>query len=396
MTVSSILKRLDYIVTLYDPASSYALQAVYNNFYSMYYRKVLNGPGLLTVVVPDDHDIVQYLQDDLLVKVALVAGYPYPLGSIIDFYGIYRNYQIATDQYGDRHYVLQFPGATEILSRPIIGYKAGTANYSTWSAVAADTIMRNIIGRNSYTPEIGGARSRSRTGELDSYWAYDGATGAKNTAGTATALTYSAAWRNALEALQELAQLGDVDFDVRYNHVHYNYQSGTIDYLYTDGGLAAFTYNNLLGVDRTTSVYFDLALHNVAEANLNADRLRERTVAIVGGQGEGSARTIATRTGANFNASHNDYELFVDARSNASGELNSIGDAKLLEAQARTIVEANVEQSDGYQYLRDYDLGDRVSVRFGGTTQTKRITAVEVSFTEQDDNAVIRVEFQDP
>ena len=67
MTVSSILKRLDYIVTLYNPASSYALQAVYNNFYSMYYRKVLNGPGLLTIVVPDDHDIVQYLQDDLLV-----------------------------------------------------------------------------------------------------------------------------------------------------------------------------------------------------------------------------------------------------------------------------------------------------------------------------------------
>ena len=68
MTVSSILKRLDYIATLYDPTNSYALEAVYNNFYSMYYRKILNGPGLLTIVVPDDHDIVQYLQDDLLVK----------------------------------------------------------------------------------------------------------------------------------------------------------------------------------------------------------------------------------------------------------------------------------------------------------------------------------------
>ena len=396
MTVTSFNKRLDYIATIYDPTNSYALQALYNNFYSMYYRKILNGPGLLTVVVPDDHDIIQYLQDDLLIEIALVTGYPYPLGSIIDFYGLYRSYQLATDQYGNRHYVLQFPGATEILSRPIIGYKAGTANYSSWTSVAADTIMRNIIGRNSYTPEIGGARARSRTGELDSYWAYDGATGAKNTAGTATALTYSAAWRNALEALQELAQLGDVDFDVRYNHVHYNYQLGTVDYLYTDGNLAAFTYNNLLGVDRTTSVYFDLALHNVAEANINADRLRERTVAIVGGQGEGSARTIASRTGANYNANTNDYEMFVDARSNTSGELNSIGDAKLLEEQARALVDTTVEQSDGYQYLRDYELGDRVSVRFGGTTATKRITAVEVSFTEENENAAIRVEFQDP
>lgn len=395
MTVSSRLKRIDYIATIYDPTASYALKAIYNNFFSMYYRKVLNGPGLLTVVVPEDHDIVQYLQDDLFIKIALVAGYPYPLGSVVDFHGVYRNYQLATDQYGERHYVLQFPGATEILGRPVIGYKAGTANYSAWTAVAADTIMRNIIGRNSYTPEITVARARSRTGELASYYAFDGATGTTNVAGTATALTYSAAWRNALEALQELAKLGDTDFDVRHDHLHYNYSTGLIDFAYFTG-LAAFTYNNLLGTDRTTTVYFDLAMHNVSSANLNADRLRERTAAIVGGQGEGSARTIAARTGANYSTPYNDYEIFVDARSNASGELNSIGDAKLLEEQARTILDADVAQSDGYQYLRDYELGDRVSVRFGGTTQTKRITAVEVSFTEQDDSAVIRVEFQDP
>lgn len=52
-------------------------------------------------------------------------------------------------------------------------------------------------------------------------------------------------------------------------------------------------------------------------------------------------------------------------------------------------------QANGYQYPRDYNLGDRVSVRFGGTVVTKRITAIEVSFTEQYDNAQIQVEFED-
>ncbi len=392
MTVTSRRKRLGYHALVYD--NNFNLVAFYDDFFSIYYKKMLNAPGMATAIVPDDHAILNYLADDMLIKIALVTDYQYPLGGIIDFQGLYRDHQVATDEYGKKHYVLQFPGTTEILSRAIVGYKAGISGYSTWSSVAADTIMRNIIGYNFYGPQIAGTRVRSRSGELaGGYYSYNDATGSSTPAGVAPALTYSAAYRNALEALQELAKLGDVDFEVLHDYVHYDYNLGTD--VYNALGMAAFTYPGLKGQDRSSSLYFDLALNNISQANLNGDRLREKTVTIVGGPGEGSARTIATRTGTNYDATHNDYELFVDARGNASSELNSIGDAKLLENQAKTRVEATVAQSNGYQYPRDYNLGDRVSVRFGGTVVTKRITAIEVSFTEQYDNARIQVEFED-
>jgi LysM repeat protein len=133
--------------------------------------------------------------------------------------------------------------------------------------------------------------------------------------------------------------------------------------------------------------------NNIQGANLNGERLKEKTVAIVGGQGQGSARTTAIRTGTNQSAS-NDYEIFVDARSNTSTELNSIGDAKLADAEARTNIDVDIAPSSGYVYRRDYGLGDLVTVSFADTLVVKKINVVEVAF-DQDQNVKIRIELVD-
>lgn len=106
--------------------------------------------------------------------------------------------------------------------------------------------------------------------------------------------------RNVLEFMQELAPICGFDFDVRKNV----FAPATLEY-------RQFTAQ--LGSDLSASVLFDLSLDNVSTANLDFDGLREKTVAIVGGPGEGSGRSFATRTGANY-AANNDYEVWIDAR----------------------------------------------------------------------------------
>ncbi|MFN8493853.1 MAG: hypothetical protein U0350_40015 [Caldilineaceae bacterium] len=148
-----------------------------------------------------------------------------------------------------------------------------------------------------------------------------------------------------------------------------------------------------LGADLSSSVFFDMSLDNVRQINLNGDRLREKTVAIVGGQGDGAARTFVVRTGAN-QAVTNDYEIFVDARSNKDSELSALGDARMGELRARTNLNAEIFESIGYRYKRDYNHGDLVTVNFAGTSARKKIDGVEVKF-DQDQNSNVKLELID-
>jgi len=290
-----------------------------------------------------------------------------------DFVGLYRDKQIATDQDGNVHYLLYFMGAMDVLNRNIIAYPAGTTgNKSQWTSRAIADIANDVV---IYNCTASATTGNGRLRNANVIW---GLTASGAIAGTST-INYSAAYRNVLEVNQELAQLAGFDFDVIYTpgvgHLQYKQYSGQ------------------LGTDKSTTIIFDLNLDNIQGANLNGERLKEKTVAIVGGPGTGSARTTAIRTGAN-QAAANDYELFIDARSNTSTELNSIGDAKLADLEARTRIDVDIAPSSGYVYRRDYGLGDLVTVSFANTFVVKKINTVEVTF-DQDQNTKIRIELVD-
>ena len=187
--------------------------------------------------------------------------------------------------------------------------------------------------------------------------------------------------RNVLEVLQELAPISGFDFQVDKDS-------------FTPSELWCEQAAGQLGTDKSANIIFDLNLDNVASANLNGDRLREKTVAIVGGQGQDSSRTFVTRTGDNHSAT-NDYEFFIDARTAGTTiELNTIGDAKLGELKARSQLNAGVAASFGYMYKRDYGLGDLVTVKFGNVSATRKIDRVEVKF-DQDQRVDIQIGFAD-
>lgn len=369
-----LLSRSDYLyqVRIYDNSNN--LLGLYDDLISLQYRKVVNQPGLAVVTVPDTHRIIAQLVDDLLMEVYFIYR-PTAAGEVTDqqdFLGLYRDKQIVTDDDGNTHYLLFFVGAMEVLSRNIIAFPPSANNKSSWVGQTMALIAGDVVSWNcTANATTGNGRHRNANVVRSLTVAAVGGT---------PVIDYSASYRNVLEVVQELADGGGFDFDVIRNGATTN--------------LKFQEYAGQLGSDLSASIIFDLNLDNIKGATLNGERLKEKTVAVVGGAGVGAARAISIRTGANQGTS-NDYEIFLDARTNTAAELPALGDNKMLELQARTSIDIDAASSGGYVYRRDYGLGDLVTVSFGSIRQTKKISLIEVTF-DQDQAVNVRLEFVNP
>lgn len=352
---------------------------------SLYYKKEVNGVGLAVLTVPEDHPLAVELipnpVQDTLIEIAISyresPDSDYDLGQqwVVDFTCLYRDYQAATDADGNRYYLIYCPGVTDILSRNIIAYKAGVSGKSQWSSVELATIANDLVRWNC-TEEATTANGRIRTAAQVRGLTDDG-----SIAGT-DVVDYAASYKNVLEVLQTLAPICGFDFQVYRN-------TGT------PGVLHAKQYAGQLGTDWAGNVIFSPYLDNVALANLNPDRMKEKTVAIVGGPGDGAARSVSVRTGTN-RTTYNDRELFVDARNNTVAELPTVGDEKLGDLEAKTKLNiVQIAPSLGTVYRRDYKLGDIIEANFGAgfssVTQRQKIQSVEVRF-DQGQECMINVE----
>lgn len=129
------------------------------------------------------------------------------------------------------------------------------------------------------------------------------------------------------------------------------------------------------GLDRTQSqsvnnwVVFSDGFRNLQKVTASTDTSGARNYAIVAGAGEGSERQVQVvdQTGGGYAR-----QLWVDARDLRYNEqeqtleeyqasLRQRGAEKLLEHQPLQNVEADVT-AGAFQYLRDFDLGDKVDV----------------------------------
>lgn len=117
--------------------------------------------------------------------------------------------------------------------------------------------------------------------------------------------------------------------------------------------------------DVSDLVVFALARRNVARGRRNT-RGPELTTAIVGGDGDGTARTFDETSETN---DWGRLERFVDHRqSSTAAELVSAGDAAIQEDHPRDSVELTPSGTGAFTYPDDYGLGDSISVVFDGTT----------------------------
>ena len=143
------------------------------------------------------------------------------------------------------------------------------------------------------------------------------------------------------------------------------------------------------GIDRTVTqtarpyVLFSSTFNNIASPQYTLSKVNYKNFAYVAGEGDGSARKIVTVDQTNGAPLR---ELWVDARdlqqgslsdADYSAQLTQRGLEKLAEAVKTENFEAAAVDTENFQYLVDWDLGDIASFEKWGLLLNQRITEVE-------------------
>lgn len=343
----------DYKLRIYNRSG--VLQYEIVDFRALGYTRQVNAPGMATVVLDGAHPAVAAVDLDWQLEVWR-RNPAFRLDWTCDFYGLIRDTERTSDEKGIQTATLYAPGSLHLLQRAIVAYKTGDADRSLFTADPAETIAKALVTYNatsSGTVLDGRLRAVNLTGISVQADAAGGNT-----------LDMVCSYQNLLSALQEIAAIGGGDFDL------------------VKTGAAAWEfrwYSGQLGTDRSATVTFALGYGNMAGPTLKRNTLNERTVAIVGGQGEADSRTVEVRTGANYAAGYNGAEMFVEGRSySTTAGLQGAGDRALDEAKARYSLEFDVIQTPASVYGVHYGLGDLVTAQFEEYSATKKIVSVTV------------------
>lgn len=346
-----------YELRIYNAAG--ALQYVVDDA-AFTYTKRVNAPGFMQFYIDDDHRAAGNLTRDYQVEVhrsrTADSGESNGITRYADFYGLVRDEERRADSDGNSRVIYYCPGQMDLLKRAIVAYPSGTDLRSSYTSDPAETVLKNIVKYNLTSSGTTGDGRVRNADETSITIQTDGAGG--NT------IDYACAYRNVLEALQEVATIAGGDFDLVKT------AAATWDFRWHSGQL---------GTDRSASVIFALQYGNMSNPVLRRNWLDETTIAIVGGQGEESSRTTVVRTGANHSASTNSVEVFVDARDlTTTAGLQARGDIALDRSEAKDDLQFDVIQTPGSLYGLHYFLGDKVTGYYQGVTATKQIAAVTV------------------
>lgn len=351
----------EYYLKVIDTAG--ATQAIIADSLGLAYTSRVNEPGLLRFTLGDGHSALSSIVHNAQVEVWR-RNDGIGLAWYRDFVGIIRGLTWETRD-GLTTLAVEAPGIMHLLSWRVVAYRAGTADRSEFAAVNAERVMKWLVTYN--------ATSSGTTGDGRIVNATDGGgllsglytIAVQADGNTGNAVTFTCPWRNLLAALQDVASVAGGDFDLVKT------AATTFEFRW---------YASQLGTDRTATMIFALDRGNMADPKLTLSRVKERTLAVVAGQGEGASRAATTRTGADYGSTRN-IEVFVDARSaETTAAMNTQGDVALDEARARPEFSFGVLQVPNAYYGVHYFLGDRVTARYRGTSYTQKVQGVTVEF----------------
>lgn len=334
-----------------------------NYFLRFAYRKALNAAGKFRIDLPADlPDLAQYADKDQIEiwRRDQAIGLDWD----IDFHGVFRDEALVDDALGVETFQAIGSGALGRLGWYHVLWPAGRANRTTFSNVKAETILKTLVTYNATTSAT---TANGRDRNAPNY----GITVASDAAGGNTLTVSTGERKNLLDTLRAIQPIAGGDFDLIKT------AANTWEFRF---------YPGQRGTDRRGSLLFSKALGNMANVRYELVRSSERTVAIIGGQGDGEARAKATATGPNY-ASENDIETFINATdirtsTDATAQLQARGQARLNDMAARKVFAFSVLQTDNCRYGRDFNVGDLARAfhpRIG--TIDVQITAVEVEYS---------------
>jgi hypothetical protein len=328
-------------------------------------RLAVNKVDRLAFVLPNDHDALSSLARRIQVELWR-RDTEHGLDWYRHFSGLYYKQKrvwrdtptVTVTALGDK----------VLLARRIIAWPAGTANKSKFTTAKAETISKTLV-RYNLTSDATTANGRTRTG---ANWPASLVTNEADGTGGNT-LDVACSNDNLLEVLQKIALIGGGDFDL----VKADLNTAALGWVFN-------WYAGQLGTDRSASVTFSVKRGNLADPEYEIDYENEATAAIVGGRGEGSARTYRTRTGTDF-ATTNDSEVFVNATDlTTNAGLDAAGDRRLTNTQAREQLDATLLSTESCVYGVHWFLGDKVQVvnPFTESSGTLKVNAVNLEMND--------------
>lgn len=142
-----------------------------------------------------------------------------------------------------------------------------------------------------------------------------------------------------------------------------------------------------LYIGAASQAVFSKEYENIIEQVFSQSVSDYANTALVGGEGEGSARAFVTTGGG---AGLDRYEIFVDAKDLRSEDFPDFymdalifrGSAKLAERAMAKAFDVTVNQYGNLKYKTDFDLGDRIQAisKKWGVSMAARITEIEESY----------------
>lgn len=339
-----------------------------NGFLRLTTTRRVNAPGLLRVELPGDHPLAATLPDK-----TLVIQHRRDVERGIDWYrefvGVFRDPEYRR-QGRQRRWTLTCPGLLSILGWYHVLWPAGVANRSTFTSVAGETVMKNLVRYNAVAADATVANGRDRDAPD-----YDVSLQADAAGGNVLDWTANRS-RTLLEELQDLATVAGGDLDLVY---------------VTPTSRQFRFYAGQRGSDKSATIRFAENLGNMDNIQFARQRSGERTAAIVAGTGQEAVRSTTERNGVNYDLT-NDIEVFVDARDlnpDTPAARSARGDARLDEVTARDVFSFDAVQTANAYYAptgtRSYTLGDLVSARRpDGVTVAQQVYGITLDWAPGD------------
>ncbi|MGY4689370.1 siphovirus ReqiPepy6 Gp37-like family protein [Salibacterium sp. K-3] len=187
------------------------------------------------------------------------------------------------------------------------------------------------------------------------------------------AVTYNARFQYLSEVLQEIGNTAGVGWEILLKDNEYQ-------------------FDTIHGNDLSDEVFFDVEFDTALTQRWLTSDAERKTFAYVAGQGEGADRQfiehyLTEEEPAGFSR----RELFVDARDTDS-DLDERGRNKLKETEEEDIFEVEIDPFGSFEYRRDWDLGDIVTIRNRRWGIQKAIRIVSVNTVIEGDKEIISVE----
>jgi hypothetical protein len=303
-----------YQIRIYDTNGDLqAVTGLETDVRSVVIEHHVNHPSTLTLGIYGLSDLVQYFVTDAIVEVRRRVP-EFGIDWYTEYAGFHRTPEQQITEASNSIFTSYGRSFMDLLRRRSIRYYADTAG-SAKGPGPADDLMKEFVLENA------GASATVANGRLT-----DGVTPGLTVAADlseAAVVEFAAAWNNLLDALRDLGEPNDVDFDVVWGG-----ESDPLSFVFT-------TYYPQLGTDRREgnpdAVIFTPNFGNMFNPRHTISRTEEINSVLVLGPGESTSRDTTLRT--NSYALETPWNL-SELDQNASNEdravaLEAIGDAIL-------------------------------------------------------------------